>query len=94
MRIYLSNSSILSHHSKIYFIFSVGVRLGEHNLDNTEDCDEEGNYCAPPTQDFYIEDIKVHPLYDSKTFHNDIALIRLATTANFSFCKYIRYFWS
>lgn len=42
------------------------------------------NYCSPPVQDFYIEDIKIHPHYNASNYNNDIALIRLATPANFS----------
>ncbi|KAJ8985954.1 hypothetical protein NQ317_010712 [Molorchus minor] len=61
-----------------------GVRLGEHNLDEKIDCTPNGDYCAPRPQDFYIESTVVHPEYDPKTFINDIALIRLATPANFS----------
>ncbi|KAJ8925763.1 hypothetical protein NQ315_009611 [Exocentrus adspersus] len=68
-----------------------GVKLGEYNLDTMEDClknDNYEDYCAPPPQDFLIETMKVHPEYNPKTFENDIALLRLATPANFSFCKY------
>ncbi|KAJ8960309.1 hypothetical protein NQ318_004035 [Aromia moschata] len=62
----------------------VGVRLGEHNLDTMIDCDLDEENCAPPPQDFYIENFKIHPNYNSTIYSNDIALIRLATPANFS----------
>lgn len=68
----------------IFSNFRIGVRLGENNLDTIEDCDNERGYCASATQDFYAENFIVHPEYNSKTFENDIALIRLATSANFS----------
>ncbi|CAH0551214.1 unnamed protein product [Brassicogethes aeneus] len=60
----------------------VGVRLGEFDIDKSEDC--EMGVCAPPVQDFYIEKYIVHHAYDSKTLANDIALIKLATLANFT----------
>lgn len=68
---------------KFHLIYSIGVRLGEFNLATQEDCDERG-YCASPTQDFLKEKFIVHPDYNPKTLENDIALIRLATSANFS----------
>ncbi|CAG9774041.1 unnamed protein product [Ceutorhynchus assimilis] len=62
----------------------IGVRLGEYDLSsNKQDC--EGSYCAPPVQDFYIKDTVVHSDYNPKTFDNDIALLRLANNANFSY---------
>lgn len=69
--------------------FSIGVRLGEYNLDTITDCDKERGYCASPTQDFYAENLTVHSDYNLKTFENDIALIRLATSANFSYGRFI-----
>lgn len=57
----------------------VGVRLGEHNINQRRDCNDSSGKCAPPVQDFYIEDLIVHSDYIPSTFTNDIALIRLAT---------------
>nr|CAH7731242.1 unnamed protein product [Callosobruchus chinensis] len=65
----------------------VGVRLGEYNLSTEKDCEPNGDYCAPPTQDFYIEKIIGHPDYNSRTLDNDIALVKLATPANFSYAN-------
>lgn len=58
--------------------------MGEFNLGTLEDCDPGRGYCASPTQDFLKEKFIVHPDYNPKTLENDIALIRLATSANFS----------
>ncbi|XP_050293697.1 CLIP domain-containing serine protease HP8-like [Anthonomus grandis grandis] len=62
----------------------LGVRLGEYNLTSTQhDC--VGTYCAPPVQDFYIQESVIHPEYNAKTFDNDIGLLRLSNKANFSY---------
>ncbi|XP_050508539.1 CLIP domain-containing serine protease HP8-like isoform X2 [Diabrotica virgifera virgifera] len=61
----------------------IGVRLGEYNVQTQIDCSPTTNYCAPPTQDFQIEKIIIHPAYNSKTFSDDIALIKLKGSANF-----------
>ncbi|KAL1501655.1 hypothetical protein ABEB36_006948 [Hypothenemus hampei] len=60
-----------------------GVRLGEYDLNNTDqDCAH--SYCSPPTQDLYIEDTIIHPKYNPKTHENDIALIKLLGQADIS----------
>lgn len=69
------------------FFFRVGVRLGEYDVSTESDCDKMTGICAPPVQDFYIEDIVAHPEYNKKTFINDIALVRLATSANLTYGK-------
>lgn len=61
-----------------------GVRLGEHDIDNKEDCSPDGKYCAPPTQDYFIMKTIIHPEYNARTFANDIALVVLSTPANLS----------
>ncbi|XP_060534549.1 CLIP domain-containing serine protease HP8-like, partial [Cylas formicarius] len=61
----------------------IGVRLGEYDLRNTEDCEE--GYCAPKVQDFRAEKMMIHPNYNKRTYTNDIALIRLDYNANFSY---------
>jgi hypothetical protein len=56
------------------------VRVGEHDIRTTTDCEEEGGeeVCAPPVQDLTIEKVTFHPEYDA-TFHtNDIAVIRVS----------------
>ncbi|CAG9860068.1 unnamed protein product [Phyllotreta striolata] len=62
----------------------VGIRLGEYNVETQEDCESMSGYCAPPTQDFLIENVLVHPRYDARRFSNDIALIKLKGAANFN----------
>lgn len=63
----------------------IGVRLGEYDISKKRDCDVIKGFCSPPVQDFYIENIRVHPGYDPSTFNNDLALIRLATSANLTY---------
>uniref|UniRef100_A0A8D8ZTX1 Serine protease easter n=1 Tax=Cacopsylla melanoneura TaxID=428564 RepID=A0A8D8ZTX1_9HEMI len=57
------------------------VRLGEWNT--TEDPDSQGDLHAPPVQDIKIAEIIPHKDYHS--LKNDIALIRLETTATLGF---------
>ncbi|KAL3268351.1 hypothetical protein HHI36_007467 [Cryptolaemus montrouzieri] len=63
----------------------IGVRLGEHDILTTKDCNEDNSYCAPPVQDFYIETIEVHSKYNKSTDHHDIALIRISKPADLSY---------
>lgn len=60
------------------------MRVGEHNLSKITDCDFATNFCSPPVQDIFAQDVMVHPDYKSKTLENVIALIRLATPINFN----------
>jgi hypothetical protein len=57
------------------------VRVGEHDIRTTIDCEEDDDgeeVCAPPVQDLTIEKVTFHPEYDP-TFHtNDIAVIRVS----------------
>lgn len=66
----------------ILFLFRVSVRLGEHNLDNKEDCyifDSE-RICADPVQDIDVEKIIRHAQFNGRQYNiNDIALIRLVS---------------
>jgi hypothetical protein len=56
--------------------FRESVRLGEHNLDTVEDCDD---YCAEPVQDYEIAATIPHKEYNSYHLKNDIGLVRLKT---------------
>ncbi|GJQ76778.1 hypothetical protein Trydic_g15618 [Trypoxylus dichotomus] len=63
----------------------IAVRLGEHNFDTDPDCEVGlSTECADPPQDFEVsvDDAIVHPGYNSSTWQNDIALIRLRRPAN------------
>lgn len=57
------------------------MRLGEHTLDNDEDCRVSPSgrrRCAPPVKDVSIEMQIKHPQYDKNKKINDIALLRLS----------------
>jgi hypothetical protein len=55
--------------------FRESVRLGEHNLDTLEDCDD---YCLDPVQDYEIAMTIPHEKFNSE-LKNDIGLVRLKT---------------
>lgn len=69
-----------------FFTYSVGVRIGEHNVETAQDCDthkdvttgNEYKTCADAPQDIGIEDTIPHPRYNTTSFTNDIGLIRLS----------------
>ena len=71
----------------LYGLFSLRttVRLGELNLDNQTDCSEinRKRVCAPPVEDFGIEEILSHPGFSLAKLSDDIALIRLNQTVTF-----------
>jgi hypothetical protein len=56
------------------------VRVGEHDIRTTTDCEEEGGeeVCAPPFQDLTIEKVTFHPEFDPTLHTNDIAVIRVS----------------
>lgn len=57
------------------------IRVGEHNILNEKDCqfDSLGQQrCAPPVQDFEVEKVTFHPLFNTTTLQNDIAVIKIA----------------
>ncbi|KAM8706496.1 hypothetical protein ACLKA7_010720 [Drosophila subpalustris] len=64
----------------------IGVRMGEHNLDEEEDCQYLGGRrrdCLPPYEEFGIEDIRPHPNYRDNSIGFDIALIKLDRQVKF-----------
>lgn len=61
------------------------VRLGEHDLETKKDC--EGNFCSTHV-DIGVDRITVHGEYNNKTLENDIAIIRVQKSINFT--EYIR----
>ncbi|KAF5289870.1 hypothetical protein FQR65_LT02004 [Abscondita terminalis] len=54
----------------------VSVRLGEHNLETEQDCQE---YCADPPINVPVQELIPHEKYDVNSIHryHDIALLRL-----------------
>uniref|UniRef100_A0A8D8F8J9 Venom serine protease Bi-VSP n=1 Tax=Culex pipiens TaxID=7175 RepID=A0A8D8F8J9_CULPI len=60
------------------------VRLGEHDVSSTIDCNpNDASDCAPPVQDVDIDYIVRHQRHDNRRKQNNIALIRLARDASF-----------
>ncbi|XP_059053399.1 CLIP domain-containing serine protease HP8-like isoform X2 [Achroia grisella] len=53
------------------------VRLGEHDTETDPDC--QMSICAPKVQDRKVKTVKQHPLFNKPAFHNDIAILELAT---------------
>nr|XP_044251477.1 spaetzle-processing enzyme [Drosophila takahashii] len=51
------------------------VRLGEHDIDSFGDCSD--GKCAPPHLEMGIQKVISHENFDSRTYANDIALLRL-----------------
>ncbi|CAH1116588.1 unnamed protein product [Phaedon cochleariae] len=80
----ISNRFVLTAAHCILDSTIIGVRLGEYDVDKTEDCDKNTLYCAPLPQDIPIENIFVYPDYSRRGWKNDIAMIKLAVPANFT----------
>nr|XP_019545590.2 transmembrane protease serine 9-like [Aedes albopictus] len=60
------------------------VRLGEHTMDQEEDCRlDDDRECAPPVRDYNIECIVQHRGYNKRLQKNNIALIRLDQDVTF-----------
>ncbi|KAK4887715.1 hypothetical protein RN001_003986 [Aquatica leii] len=67
------------------------VRLGDYNVNTEIDCFKHGGYdleCSDPVQLFGIEEKITHPFYDFKERRNDIGLVRLSSSVQFS--DYVR----
>jgi len=67
----------------------VGVRLGEWDMTSNPDCDASyvnEEVCAPPVNDYGIEELIIHEKYSPTSFnqHNDLALIRLSQKVKFN----------
>lgn len=62
--------------------------MGEWNTNSDIDCGDE--FCGLPTQDILLSHVVVHPGYERQTFKDNIALIVLRSTINYTgknFCK-------
>ncbi len=58
--------------------FRAKIRLGEHQISESQDCNNVGK-CAPPPQDFDIAEVLFHQNYSKPhVFRNDIAVIKLS----------------
>lgn len=67
-----------------YGIYS--VILGEYDTTTEVDCvvtNGQSN-CLPPRQEFFIDQLIVHPQYNNPKFANDIGLIRLSQRISFT----------
>lgn len=60
------------------------VRLGELDVRTERDCNTDATRCTE-AQDFEIDRITAHSMYDTPKYANDIALIRLKKTTNSTF---------
>ncbi|PSN45991.1 hypothetical protein C0J52_09757 [Blattella germanica] len=58
------------------------IRLGE--LDERTDPDCYQSECGDPVQDYVASHVKVHEEYDNPRFRNDLALIRLDRSVNYT----------
>ncbi|KAB0797254.1 hypothetical protein PPYR_08248 [Photinus pyralis] len=65
---------------------AVGVRLGEYNINEAQDCVKSGVFevCADQVQDIAIQSKITHPQYNRRYGLNDIALIKLKHAAVFN----------
>ncbi|XP_034484349.1 serine protease grass-like [Drosophila innubila] len=63
----------------------LSVRLGEHNILLPMYCQfTKGQVvCAPQAQDFEVDRVYVHEQYSQESRHNDIALVKLKSDAEF-----------
>lgn len=64
------------------------VRLGELDVRTERDCNGDSSSCTE-AQDFEIDRIVAHSMYDIPKYANDIALIRLKRMTNSSKCKMV-----
>ncbi|XP_017493073.1 PREDICTED: serine protease easter-like [Rhagoletis zephyria] len=64
-----------------------GVRLGEWNTRTEQDCEYDNNgntFCAPAHRDIDVQTTTIHPQYSSGSKVNDIALLRLAESVDYT----------
>lgn len=79
------NLLIIFSKLKFSISFSYEIRLGEHRISTEKDCRNQGRKpkCAPPVVDVGIEKHLIHEQYDTRHYHNDIALLRLNESVTF-----------
>lgn len=81
MNVYFINTI---YYIYIYY-FRESVRLGEHQLSTDVDCRFlRGRVrCAPPVEDFSVEEVYVHPKFTDTEGYNDIAIVKLSSEVEF-----------
>ncbi|XP_052890586.1 CLIP domain-containing serine protease HP8-like [Anopheles moucheti] len=60
------------------------ARVGEHNTSTVSDCEEQTSgeeLCAPIVQTIHVDEVIVHPDYNSFRQMNDVALVKLRIPA-------------
>jgi hypothetical protein len=66
----------------------IGVRVGDHDISKERDCDTNLNgvevFCTEKYQEYNVSSVHFHPDYSNSTQQNDIALIRLNNSINFT----------
>ncbi|XP_077254594.1 phenoloxidase-activating factor 1-like [Temnothorax americanus] len=69
----------------------IGVRIGDHDISKERDCERDNNgqevICAEQSeqyQNFGVDSVHFHPDYTKTNMHNDIALIRLNDSVDFT----------
>lgn len=73
----------LPHIFCFLYIFSQRIRFGEWDVQNELDCDYHG-YCNEPILEVGFEKIVAHKDYNERTLINDIALIKLNESIEFT----------
>ncbi|XP_053667791.1 CLIP domain-containing serine protease HP8-like [Anopheles marshallii] len=61
------------------------ARIGDHNTSTVSDCEQQisgEETCAPQVQTIHIDELIVHPDYNSFQQVNDVALVKLRIPAN------------
>lgn len=65
---------------KFVVFFRLGVRVGDHDVSKSVDCEKNENneeFCSPPFKDLAVEEVIPHPEYNKKTHSHDIGLLRV-----------------
>lgn len=69
-------------HCIVHWCFRFTVKVGEWLTTSDIDCGEE--FCALPSKDIPISHVIVHPNYQKETYRNNIALLVLRDSFNYT----------